>query len=158
MELFGELEHPAIVHVPTGSVGADEDNIVGRRAGGDKDRGRHVVAYDHAPIGGSRLHLNLDRWFGSGSSTVHIATMTDTYHEDNKNLILYAIHHPVISLTNTIEVVSRQLLATVGTRLVGKRADLLANPPTLLDGKLFQFLCGGWLNKNAISCHAASGP
>lgn len=54
------------------------------------------------------------------SSTVHIAAVTDTYHQDNEYIILDAIHYPVVTLTNTVEIITRQFLAAMWAGIVAK--------------------------------------
>jgi hypothetical protein len=54
------------------------------------------------------------------SLTVHIAAMADAYHQDNKHIILDAVHYPVVTLTNTVEIIARQLLAAMWAGIVAK--------------------------------------
>src|SRR5882762_7765303 len=89
------------------------------------------------------------------ASAIHLATMT--YHDDHNRLIgiSHGVEDAVVSLAHTVEIVTRELLASGRTRIARKLSDPGDEAPAVLLGQGFEFLCGRCLDEQPIACHGA---
>ena len=92
------------------------------------------------------------------SDSVDVSPMPDPHHYDPQDLILDLVENAVIRLADPIPLLPRELLDTDGTGIVGESLNARGNAPPILRSNLGEFLGGGPLDLETITCHAASGP
>jgi hypothetical protein len=84
--------------------------------------------------------------------------VTDSDNDYDARFVLNVIHYSVVTLPNAMKIFARKLFAPSGTRVLRERFNLSDDQSSWLGGETFQLFDCGWLDKKAITCHAASGP
>jgi len=91
------------------------------------------------------------------SFSIHVTSVTYANDNNGENLISDRIDNPVVALPYPVPIrVTRELLTTGRAGVISKAPNSFHDPaPHLLGLDLFDFLCGGSLEADAIACHVA---
>jgi hypothetical protein len=89
------------------------------------------------------------------ASAIHLTTMT--YHDDHNRRVgvSHGVEDAVVVLAHTVEIVTRELLASGRARLVREPSDSGDEALAVFLRQGFKFLCGRWLDEQLIACHGA---
>ena len=96
---------------------------------------------------------------GLGRLPIYFASLAHSHNIDEERIIFNRVHDPVRSLSDTVAILTRELLASAWTGVVGQRSDTRydALSVRLLRNRL-DLSRRRWLDENPISCHCVSGP
>ena len=85
--------------------------------------------------------------------SINVAAVPDLYHHHGERLVLDRVDDPIVSLTDSISIFPRKLLASWRA---GVRAELLdsgGDAPTFFRWEGFEFFCCRPLDEDLIACH-----
>jgi hypothetical protein len=83
-------------------------------------------------------------------SPIHLAAMPHFYDLDDPLIVVHRIKNPVIALTDAIDVISEELLATLRSRVGRQAVDSIDNPAKVSFRNAAKFFLGAALDAQAI--------
>jgi hypothetical protein len=89
-------------------------------------------------------------------STVHVAAVCDLEYRNGAVLIDDLVHHTVVPLTHTIEILSAKLLGARWSRFLGELPHACHRSSTVLQRNSLEFFGGRRLDQQPIACHGVA--